>query len=273
MIKAAYVMLWITLIPYGLFLARQIKWAGWGGTVGIVVSWLILTAGLITRSAAAGHWPLSNRYEFTLSFVWALLAVYLLLERTTREQRCGVFVTGVALLLFTYGITRPEEQQVIQRLSPALRSVWLQIHVLTAAVGYGACGLAAALATMLLVHRNPAEESDWPADKWLERTIGRAIGLGFPWLTLSIVSGGIWAYVAWGRYWGWDPKETWSLVTWLAYLLFFHLRGVRGWRGRRLAWVALVAFVVLLASFAGLPWLVRTARLESLHGSAFAIWS
>ena len=266
MIKAAYAMLWITLIPYGLFLGRRIKWAGWGGTAGIAASWLILTAGLIKHAAAAGHWPLSNRYEFTLCFVWALQALYLLLELTTREQRCGLFATVVALLLFTYGITRPAEQQAVQRLSPVLRSVWMQIHVLTAAVGYGACGLAAALATMLLVRRSPVEDARLPAEKWIERTMGRAVGWGFPWLTLSMVSGGIWAQLAWGRYWGWDPKEAWSLVTWLGYLLFFHLRGVRGWRGRRLAWVALAAFAILLASFAGLPWLVRAARLESLHG-------
>jgi cytochrome c-type biogenesis protein CcsB len=265
-INIAYVILWITLIPYGVFLTRRVKGAGWGGTAGISASWLILTAGLITRSAAAGHWPLSNRYEFTLCFVWALLALYLLLERTTGEQRCGVFATGVALLLFTYGITRPAEQQAIERLSPALRSVWLQIHVLTAAVGYGACGLGAGLAAKLLVRSTWADKPHWPAERWLEHTMARVIGLGLPWLTLSIVSGGIWAQLAWGRYWGWDPKETWSLVTWLGYLLFFHLRGVRGWRGRRLAWVALAAFAILLASFAGLPWLVRTVRLESLHG-------
>jgi cytochrome c-type biogenesis protein CcsB len=265
-IKTAYVILWIALIPYGLLLARRGKWAGWGGTSVLAASWLVLTAGLIARSAEAGHWPLSNRYEFTLSFVWALLALYLLLERTTGEQRCGVFAAGVALLLLTYGITRPAEQQAIERLSPALRSVWLQIHVLTAAVGYGACGLGAALAAILLVRRSSAEDADWPDERWLERIMARAIGLGFPWLTLSILSGGIWAQLAWGRYWGWDPKETWSLVTWLGYLMFFHLRGVRGWRGRRLAWVVLAAFAILLASFAGLPWLLSTVRLESLHG-------
>jgi ABC-type transport system involved in cytochrome c biogenesis permease subunit len=94
----------------------------------------------------------------------------------------------------------------------------------------------------------------------------RAVAWGFPWLTLGIFSGAIWAQNAWGRYWGWDPKETWSLVTWLWYLLILHVRVVRGWRGRRLALLVLAGFAIVFFSFAGLPLLIRAARLESLHG-------
>jgi ABC-type transport system involved in cytochrome c biogenesis permease subunit len=99
-----------------------------------------------------------------------------------------------------------------------------------------------------------------------DRRIERTVAWGFPWLTLSILTGAIWAQEAWGRYWGWDPKETWALITWLWYLLVLHLRSVRGWRGVRLAALVVAGFVVVLFSFAGLPWLIRTVRLTSLHG-------
>ena len=100
----------------------------------------------------------------------------------------------------------------------------------------------------------------------VERTMERAVALGFPWLTLSILSGGIWAQRAWGRYWGWDPKETWALVTWLWYLLILHVRPLRRWRGRRLAVLTVMGFGLVLFTFVGVPWLVRIVRLESLHG-------
>jgi ABC-type transport system involved in cytochrome c biogenesis permease subunit len=107
----------------------------------------------------------------------------------------------------------------------------------------------------------------------IERMMDRAVALGFPWLTLGILTGAIWAQNTWGRYWGWDPKETWALVTWLFYLLILHLRPLRRthdqcprWRGRRLAALVIAGFGVVLFTFAGVPWLVRTVRLESLHG-------
>jgi ABC-type transport system involved in cytochrome c biogenesis permease subunit len=100
----------------------------------------------------------------------------------------------------------------------------------------------------------------------LARTMERSVALGFPWLTLGILTGAIWAQNAWGRYWGWDPKETWALITWLWYLLVLHLRPLPGWRGRRLAGLVVVGFGMVLFTFVGVPWLVRLVRLESLHG-------
>jgi ABC-type transport system involved in cytochrome c biogenesis permease subunit len=152
--------------------------------------------------------------------------------------------------------------RVVAPLLPALRSVWLQIHVLTAAVAYGAFGVAAGLGLMQLVGGGKSQIECHEIDL----VTGRAIALGFPWLTLSILTGAIWAQKAWGRYWGWDPKETWALVTWLWYLLIMHVRPLRRWRGRRLAALTVAGFGVVLFTFAGVSWLVRTVRLESLHG-------
>jgi ABC-type transport system involved in cytochrome c biogenesis permease subunit len=260
----AYPILWLTAIAYAVNLVREGRWTGRLATGLAAITWGLLTAGLVQRGLDAGHWPLTNRYEFALCFVWAIVAVYLLLEASWRERRAGAFVLAVALLVATYAVSRPTDERAIIPLLPALRSVWLQVHVLTAVVGYGAFGVAAGLGLMRLLHREG--DGRWPAAAEVERAMERAVALGFPWLTLSILTGAIWAQHAWGRYWGWDPKETWALVTWLWFLLILHMRPLRRWRGRRLAVLTVVGLGVVLFTFVGVPWLVRTVRLESLHG-------
>jgi cytochrome c-type biogenesis protein CcsB len=281
MVGLAYPVLWLALVAYVVNLVREWRWTGHLATGLAAVTWGLLTVGLVRRGLAAGHWPLTNRYEFALCFAWAIVAVYLLLEASWRrtgpaasprpearlegrERGAGPFVLAVALLVATYAVTRPAADRAVAPLLPALRSVWLQVHVLTAVVGYGAFGVAAGLGLMRLVYRG--ERQRWPAAREIERTMERAMALGFPWLTLSILTGAIWAHNAWGRYWGWDPKETWALVTWLWYLLILHLRPLRRWRSRRLAVLTVVGFGLVLFTFVGVPWLVRTVRLETLHG-------
>jgi len=265
-----YALLWLALAAYVVHLVHRGRWAGRVATGLVVVAWGTLTAELVARGLEAGHWPLTNRYEFALCFAWAIVTVYLLLEASWRERRAGCFVLAVALLVATYAVTRPADEQAIAPLLPVLRSVWLQVHVLTAMVGYGAFGVAAGLGLMQLARRtSPGEgeqEKRLPSEWEIERTMERAVALGFPWLTLSLLTGAIWAQNAWGRYWGWDPKETWALVTWLWYLLILHVRPLRRWRGRRLAGLVVLGFGIVIFTFAGVPWLVRTVRLESLHG-------
>lgn len=260
-----YALLWLALIAYAVHLARANKWVGRAATGLTLVAWGVLTASLLRRGLAAGHWPLTSRYEFALCFVWAILAVYLLLEAAWRERRAGAFVLGAALLMATYAVTRPADERTLAPLLPALRSVWLQIHVLTAMVGYGAFAVAAGAAAMRLVR--PAGDAGWPGADQIERGMERAVALGFPWLTLAILTGAVWAQKAWGRYWGWDPKETWALITWLWYLLILHVRPLRRWgRGHRFAGLVVAGFGLVLFTFVGVPWLVRAVRLESLHG-------
>jgi len=232
-----------------------------------------LAVGLVQRGLAAGHWPLTNRYEFALCFAWAIVGIYLLLETSWRRRDAGPYVLGIALLVASYALIRPPDEKSLAPLLPALRSGWLQLHVLSSLVGYGAFGVAAGLGLMRLARRTSPDDSlpEETAQALLpsaeiERTMERAVALGFPWLTLSILTGAIWAQIAWGRYWAWDPKETWALITWLWYLLILHVRPLRRWRGRRLAGLVVIGLCVVFFTFAGVPWLVRTVRLESLHG-------
>lgn len=268
----AYALLWIALLAYVTHARAGTRWAGWIGTGVTALSAILFLVALAQRAHAAGHWPLTNRYECALCLVWTILAIYLLLELSWRERRAGAFVLAIALLVATYALTRPAEMQAIAPLLPALRSAWLPVHVLSTLIGYGAFGVAGGLGLMRLIQKpvhspngNGMEKPRLSEDE-LERTIERAVALGLPWLTLGILTGAIWAQRAWGRYWGWDPKETWTLVTWLWYILVWHVWPLPAWRGRRLAALAVAGFGLVCFTFIGVPWLVRIVRLESLHG-------
>ena len=272
----AYGLLWIAVLLYIAYTALRRHWLGLGATSAATLSWGLLTAGLADRGLAAGHWPMVGRYEFPLCFTWAILTIYLALETAWHERRAGAFVLVIALVVAGYAASRPSGEKNPSPLLPVLRSAWLQVHVLSAVIGYGAFAVAAGAGLARLPARAPSQATapspDAEGRKWLpaaadaERMIEWSLTFGFPWLTFAILAGAIWAQNAWGRYWGWDPKETWSLVIWLWYLLILHLRPIRSWRGRRLAILAIIGLGLVFFSFIGVPWLVRSAQLESLHG-------
>jgi cytochrome c-type biogenesis protein CcsB len=256
------------LLAAALLYVAYMAWPGaWLGRVATAVAglaFLLVTTGFVLRGVAAGHWPLTNRSEFTLLFGWATLGVYLWLERASGERIFGAFVTPLAAGLVSYALVGLAEQ-TIRPLSPVLRSVWLQVHVLSAAVGYGAGGVAAGLGALFLIQNRRPEENRLPAAAEIDAAMNRAVAVSFPFLSLALLAGAIWAQTAWGRYWGWDPKETWALVTWLVYLVFLHGRALRGWRGRPLAWLALGGLGCILFTFLGIDWLAEATRVESLH--------
>jgi cytochrome c-type biogenesis protein CcsB len=125
--------------------------------------------------------------------------------------------------------------------------------------------VAAGLGVLCLVRDLRPETDSLPPAEEIEGAMSQTVAAGFPFLSLAMLAGAIWAQTAWGRYWGWDPKETWVLVTWLVYLIFLHGRTQRGWRGRRLAWLALLGLACITFTFLGVNWLAELNRLESLH--------
>jgi cytochrome c-type biogenesis protein CcsB len=254
-------------IVYMGFLIKGRTVLGRLGSALSVAALAFLTIGLISRTVEAAHWPLSNSYEFSLAFLWSILLMYLILEQLLRTRAPGAFVLPMALLIATYGqVFAPEWMRAARPLLPALRTTWLQLHVTTGAVAYGAFAVSCGAGVMYLVGEMvPRLPQDYLAPATIDEFNFRAIALGYPWMTLVLITGAIWAQVAWGRYWSWDIKETWTLATWLLYTMLLHLRAVRGWRGRPIASLSIVGFLFVLFTFLGVGWLARQVGLQSLH--------
>lgn len=242
-------------------LAALLYGRDWGGGPWLAAAGAIsLTGALLARGLRAGYWPLTNQYEFALAFALgtALTTLGLGLKQRTRAPAVQATAMVLAAVLVVYAcLGVPEFKRAIQPLPPALDSIWLPLHVGTAALSYGALATAGAAGFVWLVRKPSRTGAGWSLD--------RAIATGYPLLTLSMIFGMIWAQVAWGRYWNWDLKEVWTLSTWLIYTLYWHLRTRPSWRGRQLAWLALAGLAAVLFTFLGVGWLARTVGLESLH--------
>jgi cytochrome c-type biogenesis protein CcsB len=207
-----------------------------------------VSAALIFRTIAVGHGPFANMYEFSIAFAWGVLAAHVYFERRYHLRALGLFALPVALLLLLYATTIPS---TADPLVPALQNnLLLTTHVAVAIVAYGGFAVAFAAATLHLIASYTGSRR-LPRLELLDEISYRAVVIGFPFLTLVIVLGAVWANVAWGRYWGWDPKETASLVTWLIYGAYLHARVVRGWRGNRAAWLLVAGFAATLFTYFG----------------------
>lgn len=213
---------------------------------------LLHTAALIARGIGAGRIPLTNQYEFATSFAWGLSLVSLIFVLRYRFQVLGAFAAPVIFLVIGYAAMQSKE---VRELMPALRSNWLGFHVSTAIISYGAFGVSFVLGIIFLMREKMKDQSfldrHVPPKEKVDMISYRAVSLGLLFLTFTIISGAIWAERAWGSYWSWDPKETWSLVTWIIYAIYLHLRIRRGWRGRAAAIFAVVGFICVLFTYIG----------------------
>ncbi|BBO67960.1 c-type cytochrome biogenesis protein CcsB [Desulfosarcina alkanivorans] len=232
------------------------------------IAFLAATIGLLGNLAGFGlRWtesyqmgfgraPLSNLYESLVFFALAIVALYLVVEKRHGHQTMGAFVMPIAFLCMAYASLSPNISDRIQPLLPALKSNWLIAHVVTCFIGYAGFAVAFCLSLMVLVCRNKKEgrESIWskiPEPHLLDDLTHKMVMLGFLFLTAGIITGAVWANSAWGRYWGWDPKETWSLITWFIYATLLHARLMRGWRGRRTAVFSIAGFGAVLFTYLG----------------------
>ena len=221
------------------------------GKYAALTNWMgasLLTMSIIFRSIVAERGPFSNQYEFTLAFTWGIVVVYLYVVRTFKLRTLGVFVLPVALGLMAYASTVPS---AIEPLIPALQNnLLLTVHVSVAVVAYGTFSVAFGTAVMYLFQRN--DSVTWlPPRDTLEEVGYRAVVIGFPMMVLVLVLGALWANTAWGRYWGWDPKETATLITAMLYAGYLHANNLRGWRGTRSAVLLILGFVATAFTFFG----------------------
>lgn len=220
-------------------------------------------ASVVTRGLAAGRVPWGNMYEFSTMGALAAVAVFFVALRRYDLRWLGVWVD--AAVLVTLGVAVTALYTEAGPLLPALRSTWLVIHVFAAITGSGLLTVAALVTAMYLLRlrrerlllagaepgRLDAYLSRLPTSAALDRISFRLHAVAFPLWTFAVVAGAIWAQYAWGRYWGWDPKETWSLVTWLIFAGYLHARSTAGWKGKAAAVVALVGYASFLFNYFG----------------------
>jgi cytochrome c-type biogenesis protein CcsB len=199
------------------------------------------------------HAPLSNFYESLVVFSWCLPLLGLVAFRRYLQGYLGALISLLAVLLLAYASLGVDA--TIKPLMPALKSNWLLVHVMTAFLGYAAFAVAFGSGVLYLVQERKPRAS-LPPLPLLDNLMYRATMLGFLLLTLGILTGAVWAESAWGRYWSWDPKETWSLITWLIYATLLHARLLKGWQGRRIAWLAVLGFVAVLFTYFGVSFLL-----------------
>jgi cytochrome c-type biogenesis protein CcsB len=217
-------------------------------TMMAILGLVFLTLSMAFRWVATGHGPFSNMYEYSLAWSWGIVGALLYFQRRYRFKVLGVLVTPVAVAFLIYAYTLPSRALP---LVPALQqSLLLTIHVAVAMIAYGTFAIAFGTAVLFLAQKG--SRLGWlPSPHLLDDLGYRAVIVGFPFMTLTIVLGALWADIAWGRYWGWDPKETASLVTWLIYGGYLHARLVAGWRGTRSSILLLLGFAAVVFTYFG----------------------
>ena len=259
----------LTTFIYGL--AAFLYLAGWifrKSLPGRLATWTSLVAvagnlaGLMLRwhesyAQGIGHAPLSNLYESLTFFSFTIVVIYLVVERQYKNRIIGAFTTPLAFLAMAYASLSPNISDRIQPLIPALKSNWLIAHVITCFIGYAAFAIAFGVSCMYLLRekRDPVGGGGlldrFPEPRTLDDLNYQLIMFGFLFLTAGIITGSVWANSAWGRYWGWDPKETWSLITWFVYATLLHAKLMRGWYGRRVAYLSIAGFIAVLFTYFG----------------------
>jgi len=246
-----YIFSFVFKKPFAGRLGTWTSLAGVSGNIaGIILRWVE------SYRLGIGHAPLSNLYESLVFFSLVIAVVYLVIERSYANRIIGAFTTPLAFLAMAYASLSPNISDRIQPLVPALKSNWLIAHVISCFIGYAAFAIAFGLSIMLILKQNNNKKENsflklFPDLKVLDELSHQMIMFGFLFLSAGIITGAVWANSAWGRYWGWDPKETWSLITWFIYATLLHARFTRGWQGKRLAYLSIIGFSAVLFTYFG----------------------
>lgn len=226
---------------------------------------LIHTIALVLRTFESGHAPFTNMYESLSFLAWSSILAYIIIELKYKIRRAGPYFLLIVIALMALA-SSPLMPKEATPLIPALQSYWLWLHVSVTLFGEAFFAVAFITSIMHLVADSKKRiriKSGLSPEK-LDSVSYRCIAIGFPLFTLGgLVFGMIWAYYAWGRYWGWDPKETWSLITWFVFALYLHTRIIMGWKGRRSAYVAIIGFLAALFTYFGVNYV-----LAGLHSYA-----
>jgi cytochrome c-type biogenesis protein CcsB len=251
----------LAAIVFLIFLYSKKKHIGVIGTLLVLVGFIAHTGSIIFRAQEAGHLPLSNLHEAMTFFSWTITLAFLISKYKYRIEILGAFVVPLAFITLGYAAVLPNE---IKPLLPILQSAWLGIHVTLALLGNAAFAVTFGVGIMYLLQERQLKRKRpgafyyrLPSLEVLDELGYRALSFGFPFQTLGIITGAIWAEYAFGTYWRWDPKETWALIAWLIYAVLLHGRLTVGWRGRRAAVFYIVGFCTVMFTFVGVGFLMK----------------
>lgn len=251
-----YIVYWIFKMPA---MAKPAFWtllaAVIGNTVGIIWRWIA------SYQMGIGHAPFSNMYESLIFFSWTIGAIYVYIETRYKNPVIGAFVAPLAFLALAYASLSPGISARITPLVPVLKSNWLIAHVVTCFLAYAAFAIAFGISVIfLLKHQGEQKETGMlvflPDKSVLDELNYKMIMFGFLFLTIGIITGAVWANSAWGRYWGWDSKETWSLITWFVYAVGLHFRIISGRHGMWFAGFSMIGFGAVLFTYFGVNYLL-----------------
>ncbi len=250
----------LATIFYLVYFANQRKAVRKVARAVLVGGGLLHTANLVARYLAVGHTPITNMHEAVSFFAWSITWGFLAFRWRYRVNNFGTFVSVLVTILIAIAAISSQE---VTPLPPALQSHWLPVHasialIADAFLAMGFCG-----GIMYLLQENEIKSRRFgifyerlPSLEALDNLNHHCLTVGFPLLTLGIITGSIWAKQAWGTYWQWDPKETWSLITWFIYAALLHFRFTLGWRRRRAAIISIIGFGAALFTLWGVSYLL-----------------
>ncbi len=241
--------------------SRRVEQFGRIGVALTVIGFLLSVAGVVTRALAAQRAPWGNMFEFTITAMALFVGAYLILVWRAGLRWLGLPVTLLAAV--GNGLAVTVFYVAVAPLVPALHSVWFLIHIVAAAISGAAFTVGGVMSILYLIKKR-AEERETvrgylgrlPDSRRIDVIAYRFLAFAFPLWTFTVVAGAIWAQYAWGRYWGWDPKETWALVTWVIYACYLHARSTAGWRGTKAAVIAIIGLASFWFNFVGINLLV-----------------
>lgn len=246
------------------------------GKICIFFSNFLFALTLLVRWIGEGYFPLSNLYESLIFLSWGISSIHLFIESKTKSRLIGSISAPILFLLSGFSsLTLPTEMQKALPLVPSLQSNWLMMHVSMMMISYSTLIIGSLLSILYLAFFNFITENKKVTLQFqnqenlvsaainskisLLQTVDiwsyRIIGLGFPFLTIGIISGAVWANEAWGSYWSWDPKETWALITWLVFAIYLHSRLLKGWQGEKAAVLGSCGFFVIWICYLGVNFL------------------
>jgi cytochrome c-type biogenesis protein CcsB len=262
---ATFILYIISAFYYFFFLFKKRENLAVIGFSFALVGLFIHTIALVWRTFESGHAPFTNMYESLSFLAWSSILAYIIIEFKYKIRRAGPYFLLIVIALMALA-SSPLMPKEATPLVPALQSYWLWLHVSVTLLGEAFFAIAFITSIMYLVADSKERKgikSGLSSEK-LDSVSYRCIAVGFPLFTLGgLVFGMVWAYYAWGRFWSWDPKETWSLITWFFFALYLHTRIVMGWKGRRSGYVAIIGFLAALFTYFGVNYL-----LAGLHSYA-----